>query len=184
MTNIDLYVKLEMLSSTIKEQNKLRPSKSRLDATLYNGKYTDVLKPFENKKGMLYLNLTAQKDFVKVKEDRMTEFSLTGKNMNFSGLYFEEIENPYFCYGYPLGKPMLSNGTPNPCFAYRNDLYLFIVNQTYTQMELLVFRNAKNFAVDYLQMLCNGEFDTQIEDLRQNAKPFYDYGMYQNLQTI
>jgi hypothetical protein len=180
MTNIkiDLYVKLEMLSKAIKEQNNLKPSKSRLDATLFNGEYRDIVKPFENAKGMLFLNLTPQKDFVKAKEERLTEFSLTGKSMNFSGLYFEEIENPYFCYGYPLGKPMLSNGTPNPSFVFRNDLYLFIVNDTYTEVEVLVFRNAKNYASDYLQLLCNGEFDTQIEEQRKKAKPFYNYGIY------
>ena len=177
MKNINFYAKLEMLSSAIKEKNNLKPSKSRFDCTLVNGVYNGI-KPFMNAKGMLFLDLRTQKDFVKIKKERMTEFSLVGKSMNFSGMYFEEIQNPYNCYGYPFGKPILNSGAINPTFEYRNDLFLFIVNKEYTEIELLVIKDAKGFASDYLQLLCNGELDAQIEALRMNAKPFFDYGIY------
>jgi hypothetical protein len=177
MKNINFYAKLEMLSSIFKEKNKLQPSKSRFDCTLSNGEYNGI-KPFMNAKGMLFLDLRTQKDFVKIKKERMTEFSLVGKSMNFSGLYFEEIQNPNYGYGYPNGKPLLNSGAINPTFEYRNDLFLFIVNKEFTEIELLVIKDSKGFASDYLQLLCNGELDAQIEELRMNAKPFFDYGIY------
>ena len=70
---------------------------------------------------------------------------------------------------------MLSNGTSNPLFAFRQDLYLILVKEDFTEFEILVFKNSKGFASDYLQNLINGEFDEELQEMRNEAKEFFRY---------
>lgn len=173
MRYIDSYYKMVMLSNEQKINNKIR-AKQRFDCIKYTNEYLGI-KPFMNKKGMFFLNLTEQRQFVTANSKRQTEFSLTGQGLNFTGLYFEHIQNTSFCYGYPLEKPKLKNGKLNPVFEFRKDLYLFIINPFYTEIEILIVKNCKGFASDYLQSLINNEFDDEIDVLRSEAKQFYNY---------
>ncbi|MCE2964134.1 MAG: hypothetical protein ACK5UE_14965 [Chitinophagales bacterium] len=174
MNRITAMYKLEILSSEVREKNKLRPAIYRRDCTLSSGDYKGI-EPFMNKKGMFFLSLAEQKDFVSSHIKRQAEFSLVGQNLNFSGLYFEDPENPQFAFGYPFQKPHFKNEAINPAFEYRNDLYLFITDSHYLTFEILIFKGARNLASDYFQMLINGDFDNEIEDHRINYKKFYPY---------
>jgi hypothetical protein len=168
------YYKMVMLSNEVKQRNNIK-SNQRFDCIMFKGAYNGI-NPFVSHKAMFYLNLRPQKEFIKTDSKRLTEFSLTGgKSLNFTGLYFEDIQQPTFCYGYPNGKLKLSNGELNPVFQFRNDLYLFIVNKDFTEIEILVFQNCKNVASEYLQALIKGEFDNEIVRLRNEAQPFYNY---------
>lgn len=175
MNRITAMYKLEILSSKVREKNKLRTAINRRDCTQFSGDYKGI-EPFKNKKkGMFFLSLVEQKDFVSSHTKRQAEFSLVGQGLNFSGLYFEDPENPQFAFGYPYQKPQFKNGTINPVFEYRNDLYLFITDSHYLTFEILIFKGARNLASDYFQMLINGDFDNEIEDHRNNYKKFYPY---------
>jgi hypothetical protein len=56
MNRITAMYKLEILSSEVREKNKLRPAIYRRDCTLSSGDYKGI-EPFMNKKGMFFLSL-------------------------------------------------------------------------------------------------------------------------------
>lgn len=171
------YYKFEILSDELKERNKIKVGASvpRYDCTKYSGDYEGI-KAFTNAKGMFILYLMESDKVIRANEKRLSEFVLKGiKSLNFTSMYFEDITSPNYCYGYPNGKPMLSNGTSNPLFAFRQDLYLILVKEDFTEFEILVFKNSKGFASDYLQNLINGEFDEELQEMRNEAKEFYRY---------
>lgn len=170
------YYKLVMLSNELKAKHKIKIGARipRYDCVLYNGDYPGVT-PFINSKGMFYLNLFESDKVIKSNERRLSEFVLKSPHLNFTSLYFENIEAPNICYGYPNGKPLLSNGNINPLFHFRNDLYIIIINNEYTEIEVLVFKNQKGFANYFLQGFINNEFDEELDRIRATSKPFYDY---------
>ncbi|MBK6782790.1 MAG: hypothetical protein IPG79_02835 [Saprospiraceae bacterium] len=69
----------------------------------------------------------------------------------------------------------MSNGSPNPLFEYRNDGYLFLINQDYSEIELFVIPDGRNLISSYYQKFIDGGFDDELKKLRQQAKDFYNY---------
>lgn len=171
------YYKFEILSNNIKERNKIKTGASvpRYDCTKYFGEY-EGLQTFKNSKGMFFLYLHESENLIKANQKRLSEFVLKGtKSLNFTSLYFEDISNPNLCFGYPNGKPQLGNGQPNPLLQYRQDLYLFIIKDDFSDFELIIYENGKSFASDYLQCLASGDFDDAIEEMRNKAIDFFKY---------
>ena len=82
------------------------------------------------------------------------------------------ITNPP--YSQMLGR---KKDKPNPLFAFRNDLYLFIINSDYTEIEILIIPGQKNLWNTYYFKIIQGEFDEVIHNLRANAITFFDYGL-------
>jgi hypothetical protein len=70
---------------------------------------------------------------------------------------------------------LLSNGTPNPLFPFRNDGYLFLVNTDYTEIELLIIPDGRNLISSYYQKMIDGGFEEEVNLLRKQARPFYRY---------
>ncbi len=173
---IKLYYKLENLPDEVKKANKIR-SKARLDCTKYTdllGNYKGLIN-FVNKKNQLNFYLTPARDFVSCESKRIAEYSLTGGGLNFTSLYIEDLDMPYFAYGTANANKKLANGEENPMFAYRMDGYLFIINPDYTIIELFIIPNGRNLISSYYQKLLDGGFDDEIDNLRKIAKPFFDY---------
>ena len=170
------YYKLTILAPYLKSRNKIKVGATtpRYDCTFFDGNYKGI-KPFTNKKGMFYLNLQQTKEIIKADETRLAEFFLSGSGLNFTSMFFEDISEPNICYGYPNGKPQLYNGDINPMFNFRNDLYIIIVNKDFTEIEIVIFENAKAFASDFLQCVVDGELDDKLEMMRTNSKPFKEY---------
>lgn len=170
------YYKLVMLSDDLKAKHKIKIGATipRYDCIQFTGNY-DGIKPFINHKGMFYLNLFEAKEMIKANEKRLSEFVLKSANYNFTSMYFENAQKPNICYGYPNGKPLLSNGTINPLFRYRNDLYLLLVNDDFTEIEIFVFEKAKAFASDYLQKCADGILDDELEETRAKSEKFFLY---------
>ena len=171
------YYKFVMLPDALKANHKIKVGASipRYDCINYAGEY-EGMDAFINGKGMFMLYLLESEKTIKANVKRLSEFVLKGiKSLNFTSMYFEDITSPNYCYGYPNGKPMLSNGTSNPLFAFRQDLYLILVKEDFTEFEILVFKNSKGFASDYLQNLINGEFDEELQEMRNEAKEFFRY---------
>ncbi|WP_157593744.1 hypothetical protein [Pontibacter actiniarum] len=124
----------------------------------------------------MYLYKIPAREFVKANSKRLAEWALSSGKLNLSSSYFEDPDFPEFGYGYPNANRLLSNRQPNPLFPYRNDCYLFITNQDLSTVEVLVIANGRNLAGAYYQRLIDGELDSEIEQLRAQAKPFFDYG--------
>lgn len=171
------YFNFETLPDEVKAQNKIK-SQNRLDCISYAGNYKGLTN-FVNYKGMLYFFKTPCRDFVKANSKRRSEWSLTNNSMNLTSIYIEGFNNSEFGYGYPNAKPKLSNGELNPLYQYKNDGYLFILNPDYSQIELLIIENGRNLINQYYQNLLDGEFTSEINQLRIEAKPFHNYSVMQ-----
>jgi hypothetical protein len=168
---------LAQLSDEVKAKNGIR-SKARLDCVTYSdqmpGGYK-ALTNFVNSKGQLFFYLTPCRDFVNTDSRRMAEWSLTNSSQNLSSIYIEDNDFPEFGYGYPNANRLLSNRTPNPLFDYRNDGYLFQVNSTYTEIDLIVVKDGRNLITSYYHKMIDGGFADEVARLKAQARPFYPY---------
>lgn len=173
---IAAYYKFDSLTDQVRANYGIR-AKGRIDCTAHtnpNG-YTGLI-DFINVKGQMYLYKMAAREIVKANSKRLAEWALSNGKLNLSSIYFEDTDFPEYGYGYPNANRLLSSGQPNPLFPYRNDCYLFLTNQDLTKVEVLVITNGRNLAGAYYQRLIDGELDSEIEQFRAQAKPFFDYG--------
>lgn len=165
-----------MLEDEVKQANKIKVGATvpRYDCISYTGN-KDALKPFITKKGLMYLRLMESKEFVKADRKRMADFALVGTNsLNLTSLYqADEVDGQYF--GYPNGKPFLKDGSPNPMFPFRNDLYLVQTDATFKIIEVLVLPNQKAYALELAQAFAGGDFEDTIDVMRAKAQTFYNY---------
>ena len=182
------YYKLVQLSDDLKASNKIKVGAEipRYDCTTFAGKYEGI-KPFISPKGMFKLSYVKCREFVKTDKRRMAEFALVGgRNLNFSSLFTEGEgtnlssffieDSSEIYYGYPNGKSFLKNGRQNPLFPYRNDLYLFLIDVFFEKIEILVLPNQKGYALELVQSFAEGDFDDDFDNLKSNAKTFFNYG--------
>ena len=174
---IGAYFKLALLPDEVRASNKIR-SKARLDCIVYSdlvkGNYKGLTN-FVNHKGQLFFYKTPCKDFVTTDSKRLAEWSLTGNGLNFSSIYIDDLDYPEIGYGYPNASRLLSNGSINPLFEFRNDGYLFVMNKDYSEIELLIIPDGRNLISSYYQKFIDGGFDDEVRQLRLQAKPFYQY---------
>jgi len=101
--------------------------------------------------------------------------SLTNNSLNFSSIYIEDYDFPEYGYGYPNAKRLLSNGSINPQFEFRNDGYLFVINKDYSEIEILIIPDGRNLISGYYQRLIDGLFDDDLKRLRNQSKSFFQY---------
>lgn len=174
---IGAYFKLVLLSDEVRAANKIR-SKARLDCIVFydmvTGNYKGLTN-FVNHKGQLFFYKTPCREFVTTDSKRLAEWSLTGNGLNFSSIYIDDLEYPEIGYGYPNASRLLSNGSINPLFEFRNDGYLFVMNKDYSEIELLIIPDGRNLISSYYQKFIDGGFDDEVRQLRLQAKPFYHY---------
>lgn len=174
---ITAYYKLELLSDEVRTLNGIR-SKKRLDCTKYfdtTSKGYNGLNMFKNGKGHLVFYKTPNRNFLSSSSRRTSEYSLTNNEMNFSSIYIEDEEFPEYGYGYPNANKELKHGKKNPVYQFRLDAYLFIVNEDYSRVEILVISEGRNLISSYYQKLIDGDFDEAINQLREQAKPYFNY---------
>ena len=173
MKNLDAYFLLENLPMEVKKVNGFR-SESRLDCTLFAGVYQG-LDMFKNPKGMIYLYPTETSDFIECNGKRMATKALTNGTLNLSSLYVENFEHPTFAYGYPNPNKQTESGKLNPLYEYRHDGYLFKKNADLTRIEVYVIIGGRNLIKEAFSRFLDGDFDLEMEQLRNEAKPFYPY---------
>jgi hypothetical protein len=174
---IAAYFRLENLSDELRAANKII-SKARLDCTGFADNLPvgySGLTNFVNHKGMLFFYLTPARDFVSADSKRIADYSLTNGSINLTSIYIEDLQYPHFGYGTPNANRHLSNGHDNPMFAYRLDGYLFVMNPEYSKIEIFVLPGGRNLITAYYQKLIDGGLDDEIDLLRKQAKPLYDY---------
>ena len=126
-------------------------------------------------KSSYFFYKTPCRDFVNTDSKRLAEWSLTGGSLNFSSIYIDDTDCPEIGYGYPNAKRLLSNGSKNPLFEFRNDGYLFLINKDYSEIELLIIPDGRNLISSYYQIMIDGGFDNEVRELRNQAKAFYKY---------
>ena len=177
-----IYLKLVELSPAVRLKNGLKPTtKNRLDcisAYFPNNDYRG-LTYFVNPKNQMYFSKTASRTIVKSDIKRQAVWSLTGKSINISSMYIDIPEYPQFAHGNPPSAEILGKKKPkpNPFLLYRNDLFLFKINQDYSEVELFIIPDQKNLWNTYYLKFIQGQFDEDIEKMRSMAKTFFDYGL-------
>lgn len=114
--------------------------------------------------------------------DNVPSMRLQAKNsLNFTGLkeYFQDGKLSGYAYGYPLDKQTYSkDDKPNPFYDYRNDGFLFLIEQDYkdptniapVSIELIVLEGAKVLISAYCKQLVLGGFDEALQALRVQAQ--------------
>ena len=140
--------------------------------------YYPPMETLRGKNGQISMNLME-----KLKEgSNVPSIRLQAKNsLNFTGLkeYFQNGKLSGFAYGYPMDKPTYSKDSkPNPFYEYKQDGYLFIIEQDSTQpnnltpvaIELVILEGAKVLLPSYCKQLTMGGFDEILTELRRVAK--------------
>ena len=140
--------------------------------------YYPPMELLRGRDGQISMNLME-----KLKEgDNVPSMRLQAKNsLNFTGLkeYFMDGKLSGFAYGYPLDKQTYSkDNKPNPFYDYKQDGFLFLVEQdendptnlTPTSIELIVLDGAKVLISAYCKQLVMGGFDEALQALREQAK--------------
>jgi hypothetical protein len=171
------YYKLAVLPDKVRANHNIR-SKARLDCIAYTNKVVGGYKGldmFTNPKSLLYFYRTPPKNVFNADSKRLTEWALTNNSLNLSSIFIEDLDFPEIGYGYPNAKRLLSNSDPNPLFPFRNDGYLFLINKDYTEIELFIIPNGRNLISSYYQKMIDGGFDDEIRQLRNEAKPYFNY---------
>lgn len=174
---IGAYYKLAMLPDEVRTANKIK-SKARVDCVAYTdlipGGYNGLTN-FVNYKGQIYFFKTPCRDFISTDRKRLAEWSLTNNSINLSSIYIEDFDYPEIGYGYPNAKRLLSNGTNNPLFEFRNDGYLFLVNSDYSEIELFIIPDGRNLISGYYQRMIDGGFDEEVKRLRNQSQIYFSY---------
>ena len=166
------YYRFENLPKTVKKLNKIR-SEKRVDCTHhFNPIQYKGLTNFVNKNEQIFFYVTDTTQFSG--NYQKSEVALTQSKYNFSSI-ISECEGCNIGYGYPNPKFKLANGSINPLYNYRNDGYIFIHNDDYSKLELLVFPFKKDVIESIYNHIIDGYFDEQLEYIQGASKVFYNY---------
>jgi len=175
-----LYCKLIVLPNEVKQKNKIKlnPTCPRFDCVKANGYYKG-LEPLINSKGMFKLSLM-KTDRFDADEKRKADYYLQGESsINFSSIFYLDIENAkHIAWGEPNDKPTVKykgKPVPNPMLPYKNDGYIFLINEDYTCIEVLVVEGGRNLIKAFAKKVANGDCDEVINQLRETATIFYNY---------
>ncbi len=175
MNTITAYYRFEVLAEEIRTLNGFK-SPNRLDCTAaYNPASHNLIPTFQRKNGMLFFYLIPAKEMVKADSKRRATYTLGDGKQNLTSLYFERTEFNGFCYGYPNGKDKLSDGKPNPAAPFRHDAFLFLCDWQKQVIELLLIERGKPLIDNLYNLLIDGEFDGEIEQIRTLAGDYYPY---------
>lgn len=152
------YFNFERLSEEKRTAHKIR-SKVRLDCTMYAGAAYPALERFKSPKGWLVVYPSPCREVVKANPNRRADVCLTNGS-NISSI-FQDTDLALRKFGWG---------------DFGSDALLFMINDTFTTIEVFVLPNLRNISESIFDKFLDGDFDIQIEVLRTNAKPYFDYG--------
>ena len=166
------YYRFENLPKPVKKLNKIR-SEKRVDCTHhFNPLQYKGLTKFVNKNKQIFFYVTDTTQFSS--NYQKSEVALTQSGYNFSSIIYQ-CDGCNIGYGYPNPNYKLANGSLNPLYKHRNDGYIFIHNEDYSKLELLVFPFKKCVIESIYNSILDGYFDEELEYMQGASKVFYDY---------
>jgi hypothetical protein len=169
------YYLFEKLSEEDRAANNIRSANRFECIKMASPELVHPLQPSVKKSGMLWLYMSQADAMIQANRKRKAQYVLTDGKNNISSMYFEDLENSLFAYGYPNPKEKLANNEANPYFSIRNHVLLFKVNQDFTSMEVLVFPDAKQMVKGYYSLFIDGDFEDLLKACRQDALEYYSY---------
>ena len=175
------YAEFKSLPPEVRDKNNIKHTAKRLDCVSMYAECERLrgLKNVFNKKGQLYIYKEPNRSrYSSTKlQKSLPSHGLTVKGVNLSSLYIDDTEHPNLAYGNPPKKEIIGGKKPinNPFYDFREDLYLFIKDDSFSSIELIIIPNSNPLQVNYYQMLRNGELDEKINFFRDNSKPVFEY---------
>lgn len=154
---ITAYYKFERLSDEERVANKVR-SAVRLDCKKMAGQSISI-EQLKNAKGQLAVYPSPCREVVKSNPKRRAEVCLTNGS-NITSLFQDFSSSELFRYAWG---------------DYANDGLLFLVNEDYTTIEMFVLPHTARIVQSQFDRFIDGGFDADIEHLRAEAKPFFEY---------
>lgn len=136
MKVIDCYYRFEKLNP--------EKSKSRYDLTFNSATYEPLNNP--NHKGEIFIYFGSN-PYIKSSSNRKASFSISARNKHLTGVFIPEIEKPNYAYG--------DNG---------KDALLIIMTERC--IEIFICKDKKNLTANLLNLLFDGELDSEIEAFR------------------
>ena len=136
-------------------------SKHRLDCTQhYSLLDYEPLSRFVNNKGQLFFYLNNPENYVIANANRISEIGLTSGSSNLSSIYVPDSDYPEFGYG-----------------DFDNFCLLFKLDSELNQIEMYLIQNGKYLKNQYFQRFIDGDFDSEIAPIKQQASAFFEYGL-------
>ncbi len=186
MATITAYYLFEDLPQFLKEKHGIKPDakEKRVDCTMsamcWGG--VDFLVTKRGKgAGQFKLTLADTHNFVKVSEAKRGAFALKANgNLNLSSIH---LVDTHLHNGYYVGTGTPPNGDTiwkgrkaNPLKTFGNDGFIVLLHSSMQYLEMLVYSNSRHFIQAIATDLINNNTQwEQLELIRQNAKPFYNY---------
>jgi hypothetical protein len=176
----DCYINMQQLPDEVNRANKINVGASvpRLDCISMAG-YYEGLRPLFSSKGQLKFYLQQTRGLINSNDQRRAGYFLMGeKSINFSSVFLQDFTTGQEkCYGYgePNSNETLKNGDPNPMQPFSEDAYLFITDQGFTELEILIIKRGRYLIQGYLKQLANGAFIDALNAMREQAKPIFNY---------
>ena len=92
-------------------------------------------------------------------------------------MYCEKIGDQFFGHGNPNEEEFLGRDKtyPNPMYLYRNDLYLFIISEDYSSIEMIIIPYGANQYMTYYNFLISGKLDSILKEIREKSTPLFNY---------
>ena len=183
------YFYFKSLPDEIKQANKIKPAPKfpRLDCTLsYNpinwqGFDYCIIETGKDK-NRLYWQIKEPFNINGISDKRLPKHQIDkyakGKPNNISGLFVEhKAEGLSYGYGYFNKQQLigLNKDRPNPFYIWRGDLFLFITNDDFSFLEILIIKEARYNYIHHLKKLVLGEYNTILDQVREKSTPFYEY---------
>ncbi|MBL1320242.1 MAG: hypothetical protein COA63_004175 [Methylophaga sp.] len=158
MSHITAYYQLEKLPEATKTQFNIK-SKARLDCVAhFNLLDEQPLSQFISKKKQMYFYCSAPENYIIANAKRISDLGLTHGSKNLSSIYIPNIDHPEYGYG-----------------DFANDCLLFKLNNDLSAIDVFIIKNGKTLKRQYFQLFIDGELDDEIEAIKQQAKPFFNY---------
>ncbi len=158
MSHITAYYQLQKLPADIKKEWKIKSS-ARLDCTRHFNLLDDKpLNQFVNRKGQMYFYCSAPENYVTAKAKRISDIGLTHGSKNLSSIFIPNLEYSEYGYG-----------------DYGNDCLLFKLSNDLSSIDMFLIKNGKHLKKQYFQQFIDGELDEEIEQIKQQAMPFFNY---------
>lgn len=134
-------------------------SKTRIDCIASTGSY-DVLESMRNKEGRLYLYI-GDNAYTKSVRERKADLALS-KSSHISSIYTPDVSLPY-CYG------DFNHTEDTVLFVFKDAAFINGAIQPGAEIGIFIARGQRQNRIALYNLLCDGELDEEILQLRANA---------------
>lgn len=178
-TIFSCYLKMVQLPDELKRRNKIKVGAvvPRFDVVQITGYFPQLESIKNNKQGMVCLLL---QETIKTGNQSGAERWLQGKNsFNFSAIHLLDdrmADGSLVGFGNPNREKTFSQRRlQNPFYDCRNDGFLFLIGADWQTIEILVIPNGLYTIQGNAKELVDGKYREALEQVRNNAKPFFIY---------